>query len=243
MGKQMTEMLKGTLEGIVLAILAVQAGIRLRDHRAAARPGLLRHRRGHRLRPAGQDRAARLRGRGEGPVREGAAAQGVLAQRTGRRVPRRVLEDLDLPRRTDRTAPPPHRQPAGRRRVIMAAKWIETLTGSLEQKKQYKQYKARIEALPEPYGSAAKAIQRYFMYYGGVTDGDTLDHDVRRLRRPLGARRRRRHAGARDRRRRPGRVRRDVRPGLRRQAVDRQGARAPDEGDRRRHGEAGGADA
>ena len=30
----------------------------------------------------------------------------------------------------------------------MAAKWIETLTGSLEQKKQYKQYKARIEALP-----------------------------------------------------------------------------------------------
>jgi DNA-binding ferritin-like protein (Dps family) len=56
----------------------------------------------------------------------------------------------------------------------MVAKWIETLTGSLEQKKQYKQYKARIEALPEPYRSAAKAFERYFMYYGGVTDGDTL---------------------------------------------------------------------
>ena len=56
----------------------------------------------------------------------------------------------------------------------MAAKWIETLTGSLEQKKQYKQDKARIDALPEPYGTAAKAIHRYFMYYGGVTDGDTL---------------------------------------------------------------------
>jgi DNA-binding ferritin-like protein (Dps family) len=55
----------------------------------------------------------------------------------------------------------------------MAAKWIETLTGSLEQKKQYKQYKARIEALPEPYGTVAKALQRYFMYYGGVTDGET----------------------------------------------------------------------
>ena len=39
----------------------------------------------------------------------------------------------------------------------MAAKWIEALTGSLEQKKQYKQDKARIEALPEPYGTAAKA--------------------------------------------------------------------------------------
>jgi DNA-binding ferritin-like protein (Dps family) len=53
------------------------------------------------------------------------------------------------------------------------ANWIETITGSLEQKKQYKQYKARIEALPEPYGTAAKALQRYFMYYGGVTDGET----------------------------------------------------------------------
>ena len=56
----------------------------------------------------------------------------------------------------------------------MVAKWIETLTGSLEQKKQYKQEKARIDALPEPYGTAAKAMQRYFMYYGGVTDGDTI---------------------------------------------------------------------
>jgi DNA-binding ferritin-like protein (Dps family) len=56
----------------------------------------------------------------------------------------------------------------------MAAKWIETLTGSLEQKKQDKQDKARIEALPEPYGTVAKALQRYFMYYGGVTDGETV---------------------------------------------------------------------
>ncbi len=56
----------------------------------------------------------------------------------------------------------------------MAAKWIETLTGSLAQKKQYRQYKARIEALPEPYGTTAKAFQRYFMYYGMVSDGDTL---------------------------------------------------------------------
>ncbi|TRW46720.1 DUF1048 domain-containing protein [Georgenia yuyongxinii] len=56
----------------------------------------------------------------------------------------------------------------------MVAKWIETVTGSLEQKKQYKQYKARIEALPEPYRSTARAFERYFMYFGGVTDGDTL---------------------------------------------------------------------
>ncbi|MGN8132800.1 DUF1048 domain-containing protein [Paenarthrobacter sp. 22069] len=56
----------------------------------------------------------------------------------------------------------------------MAAKWIEAVTGSLEQKKQYKQDKARIEALPEPYATAATAMHRYLMYYGGVTDGDTL---------------------------------------------------------------------
>ncbi|GAA2907363.1 DNA-binding ferritin-like protein (Dps family) [Microbacterium keratanolyticum] len=56
----------------------------------------------------------------------------------------------------------------------MAAKWIEALTGSLEQKKQYKQAKARIESLPEPYRQVAEAQHRYYMYYGGVTDGDTL---------------------------------------------------------------------
>ncbi|GAA0411584.1 MULTISPECIES: DUF1048 domain-containing protein [Leifsonia] len=56
----------------------------------------------------------------------------------------------------------------------MAAKWVEAITGSLEQKKQYRQYRARLEALPEPYNAVAKAVQRYFMYNGGVEDGDTL---------------------------------------------------------------------
>ena len=56
----------------------------------------------------------------------------------------------------------------------MAAKWLETLTGSLEQKKQYKQDKSRIDSLPEPYSSAVKAMHRYLMYAGGITDADTL---------------------------------------------------------------------
>lgn len=56
----------------------------------------------------------------------------------------------------------------------MVAKWIEALTGSLEQKKQYRQAVARTGALPEPYRGGAKAMQRYLMYYGGVTDGETL---------------------------------------------------------------------
>jgi len=56
----------------------------------------------------------------------------------------------------------------------MAAKWIEALTGSLEQKKQYKQDMARIEALPAPYADAAKALNRYFMYYGAIGESDVL---------------------------------------------------------------------
>ena len=56
----------------------------------------------------------------------------------------------------------------------MAAKWIEILTGSLEQQKQYRQYVSRIDALRSRTGAAAKAVQRYLMYYGGVTDGETV---------------------------------------------------------------------
>ena len=56
----------------------------------------------------------------------------------------------------------------------MAAKWIEALTGALEQKKQYREAKKRLDALPEPYAATAEAFHRYFMYYGGITEGDTL---------------------------------------------------------------------
>jgi DNA-binding ferritin-like protein (Dps family) len=58
--------------------------------------------------------------------------------------------------------------------MIMAAKWIEVLTGSLEQKKQYRQSVTRIEALPEPYRGVAKALQRYLIYSGQVTDSDSM---------------------------------------------------------------------
>ncbi|WP_439591735.1 DUF1048 domain-containing protein [Microbacterium sp.] len=54
----------------------------------------------------------------------------------------------------------------------MAGKWYELITGSLADKKAYRQYKARIAALPEPYRTAANAFERYFMYNGGITDGD-----------------------------------------------------------------------
>ena len=56
----------------------------------------------------------------------------------------------------------------------MAAGWIEKVTGSLEQKKQYREYKARERNLPEPYRTAIEALDRYLMYFGAITKGDVL---------------------------------------------------------------------
>src|SRR4051812_49668400 len=126
----------------------------------AAGAWLLRHRRRHGLRGARQDRAARLRRRGEGPVREGAAAQGVLPQRPGRGIPRRVLEDLELPRRTTRTAP-------RRRQVTMSI-----ITRLIGDKRRWRQYKARTRQLPASYHTAIDALERYLMCFG-PGDGGT----------------------------------------------------------------------
>jgi DNA-binding ferritin-like protein (Dps family) len=56
----------------------------------------------------------------------------------------------------------------------MAAGWIEQVTGSLDQKKQYRQYKARIKQLPANYRAAAEAVERYLMYAGGIAKGDVV---------------------------------------------------------------------
>ena len=115
----------------------------------------------------------------------------------------------------------------------MAGKWLEAITGSLEQKKQYKQAKARTESLPEPYAAAAEAVNRYLTYFGGVVDGyvivrmfvDLADMweraaiDGTPVREIVGDD--------------PGRVRRELCGVLRRQALDRQGAHPPGPGLRR----------
>jgi DNA-binding ferritin-like protein (Dps family) len=56
----------------------------------------------------------------------------------------------------------------------MATGWIEQVTGSLEQKKHYRQYKARTKQLPANYRAAVAALERYLMYFGAITRGDTL---------------------------------------------------------------------
>jgi DNA-binding ferritin-like protein (Dps family) len=56
----------------------------------------------------------------------------------------------------------------------VATGWIEQVTGSLEQKKRYRQYKARTKRLPANYRSAVDALERYLMYFGSITRGETL---------------------------------------------------------------------
>jgi DNA-binding ferritin-like protein (Dps family) len=58
--------------------------------------------------------------------------------------------------------------------MTMAKNIIELVVGDLEQKKQYRQNKARLDALPEPYRAAGRAVQHYVLTVGGVVDGATI---------------------------------------------------------------------
>ncbi|MGI5284643.1 DUF1048 domain-containing protein [Nonomuraea polychroma] len=44
--------------------------------------------------------------------------------------------------------------------------YLEIITGSLEDKRRYRQYKARIKQLPENYRTAVEALERYLMHFG-----------------------------------------------------------------------------
>jgi DNA-binding ferritin-like protein (Dps family) len=49
---------------------------------------------------------------------------------------------------------------------------VEVATGSIEQKRRYRQYKARVERLPASYRTAIEALQRYSYYFGhGTAEG------------------------------------------------------------------------
>jgi len=56
----------------------------------------------------------------------------------------------------------------------MAARWIELVTGSFEDKLRWRQYKARKEQLPASYRTAIDGLERYFMYAGAIAKGDVL---------------------------------------------------------------------
>ena len=56
----------------------------------------------------------------------------------------------------------------------MAAGWIEQIIGPLDQKKRYRQYRARKEQLPANYRTAIDALERYLNYFGAITKGEIL---------------------------------------------------------------------
>ncbi len=56
----------------------------------------------------------------------------------------------------------------------MATGWIEKVTGSLEDKRRYRQYQARTKQLPANYRTAIEALNRYLTYFGAITRGDVL---------------------------------------------------------------------
>ena len=59
----------------------------------------------------------------------------------------------------------------------MAARWIELITGSLEDKKRWRAYKTRVQQLPPSYRTAVGGVERYLMYTG-PGDGDQLQQMV-----------------------------------------------------------------
>jgi DNA-binding ferritin-like protein (Dps family) len=56
----------------------------------------------------------------------------------------------------------------------MAARWIEQLTGSFEDKRRYREYKERVKRLPGGYRETVHALERYLTYRGAITKGDVL---------------------------------------------------------------------
>jgi DNA-binding ferritin-like protein (Dps family) len=56
----------------------------------------------------------------------------------------------------------------------MAAKWMEKVLGPLEQKRRYRQRKARAAQLPANYREALDALERYLTHFGLISKGDIL---------------------------------------------------------------------
>ena len=51
---------------------------------------------------------------------------------------------------------------------------IDKVVGDLGDKKRWREYKARIKALPPNYHTAIDALERYLMYFGSITNADLM---------------------------------------------------------------------
>ena len=53
-------------------------------------------------------------------------------------------------------------------------KMLETVTGSLDEKRRYRAIQARVKRLPSDYRATVEALSRYLMVVEGVAKGDVL---------------------------------------------------------------------
>ena len=51
---------------------------------------------------------------------------------------------------------------------------IEKVVGDFGDKRRWREYKARVKALPEPYRETVEALERYLMHFGMIAKGDVL---------------------------------------------------------------------
>ncbi|WP_031167013.1 DUF1048 domain-containing protein [Streptosporangium roseum] len=56
--------------------------------------------------------------------------------------------------------------------------YLEVVTGSLEEKKRWRQYKARIRKLPPNYRTAVEALERYLLHFGPGDGGSAMYEDL-----------------------------------------------------------------
>jgi DNA-binding ferritin-like protein (Dps family) len=61
-----------------------------------------------------------------------------------------------------------------------ARQYLEVVTGPWEDKRRWRQYKARVKALPENYRTAVEALERYLMHFGpgDGTDAASMFEDL-----------------------------------------------------------------
>lgn len=55
----------------------------------------------------------------------------------------------------------------------MGPRWMERVTGPLDDKRRYREYKDRVQRLPDSHRAAVEALERYLTYAGAITTGDT----------------------------------------------------------------------
>ncbi|AQZ69527.1 unnamed protein product [[Actinomadura] parvosata subsp. kistnae] len=52
--------------------------------------------------------------------------------------------------------------------------YLELVTGSLEEKKRWRRYKARVKGLPGAYRTAVEALERYLMHFGPADGAEAM---------------------------------------------------------------------